>query len=216
MIRSTAKETLFQRVLWNIVWTIFVRPFPRCLASNWEIFLLKLFGAHIEKGCVIYSSAKIMLPKNLNMEENAHIADHVYIQNSAPFYMKKNSEISQYCYICDGSHELDNPDEGFDKSIVIGERSWIGADCFVALGVKIGRGCIVGARSVVRLSTPPYSLIMGNPAKVVGFVRDVDDIIKYEVETYPESERIKREILDKNYKKYFFNKISDIKKFVSL
>lgn len=215
MIRSTSKNTLVQRVLWSVVWTILVRPFPRCMASNWEIFLLKIFGAHIEKGCVIYSSAKIMLPKNLYMEENSHIADHVYIQNSAPFYMKKNSEISQYCYVCDGSHELDNPDEGFDRSIVIGERCWIGADCYIALGVKTGRGSIVGARSVLRLNTPPYSLTMGNPAKIVGFVRDVDDTINYETQTYPESERLSRDVLEKNYKKYFLKRVKEIQKFVS-
>lgn len=216
MIRSSAKETLIQRLLWNVIWTLLVRPFPRSLASKWEIFLLKLFGANIAEGCTIYSSAKIMLPKHLNMEENCVIADHVYIQNSAPFYMKKGSEVSQYSYVCDGSHVIDNPEEGFDRSIILGERCWIGADSFIAFGVTIGRGCIIGACSVVRQSTPPYSVVMGNPAKVISFAREVDDILEYEKDNYAESERISEEVLKRNYQKYFVKKIKDIKQFVSL
>ena len=55
--------------------------------------------------------------------------------------------------------------------IVIKDKVWIGMDVLVLKGVTIGEGCVVAARSVVTRSTPPYSLVAGNPARVVKSLR---------------------------------------------
>ncbi len=52
--------------------------------------------------------------------------------------------------------------------IVVGEDCWIGANCVLLDGAMLGRGCVVGAGSVVRGSWPAYSVLVGNPARVVG------------------------------------------------
>lgn len=68
--------------------------------------------------------------------------------------------------------------EGTTKGeIVIGDDVWIGLDSLICSGAKIPQGCIVGARSVVRGSFEPYSIIMGNPATCVK-KRFSSDIIK--------------------------------------
>lgn len=53
------------------------------------------------------------------------------------------------------------------RSIVIGHDSWLGANCIVMPGVSIGECCIVGAGSVVTHDIPPYSIVVGNPARVI-------------------------------------------------
>ena len=53
------------------------------------------------------------------------------------------------------------------RSIVIGHDSWLGANCIVMPGVTIGECCIVGAGSVVTHDVPPYSIVVGNPARIV-------------------------------------------------
>lgn len=53
------------------------------------------------------------------------------------------------------------------RSIVIGHDSWLGANCIVMPGVSIGECCIVGAGSVVTHDVPPYSIVVGNPARVI-------------------------------------------------
>jgi acetyltransferase-like isoleucine patch superfamily enzyme len=53
--------------------------------------------------------------------------------------------------------------------VTIGSDVWIGAGCKILGGVTIGDGCVVGAGSVVTKSLPPYSISVGNPAKVVKY-----------------------------------------------
>ena len=51
--------------------------------------------------------------------------------------------------------------------IVIEDKVWIGMDALILKGVTIGEGSVVAARSVVTKDVPPYSLVAGNPARVV-------------------------------------------------
>lgn len=51
--------------------------------------------------------------------------------------------------------------------IVIEDKVWIGMDVLVLNGVTIGEGSVVAARSVVTRDVPPYSLVAGNPARVI-------------------------------------------------
>jgi len=51
--------------------------------------------------------------------------------------------------------------------IVIGNDVWLGYDCLIKNGVTIGNGAIVATRAVVVKDVPAYSIVAGNPAKVV-------------------------------------------------
>ncbi len=50
---------------------------------------------------------------------------------------------------------------------VIGNDVWIGYDCLIMPGVKIGNGAIISSRSVVVTDVPPYAVVGGNPAKAI-------------------------------------------------
>jgi virginiamycin A acetyltransferase len=50
---------------------------------------------------------------------------------------------------------------------LIGPDVWIGAEAWILPGVTIGAGAIVGARAVVNRDVPPYSVVVGNPARIV-------------------------------------------------
>jgi acetyltransferase-like isoleucine patch superfamily enzyme len=50
-------------------------------------------------------------------------------------------------------------------------RSWIGYGAVIGKGVTVGEGCIVGAGSVVTKSVPPWTIVAGNPARVIRELR---------------------------------------------
>ena len=111
--------------------------------------------------------------------------------------------------------ELDiNKDE--DRDIVVEEDVWIGARVTLLRGVTIGRGCIIGAGSVVRGSVPAYAIVTGNPAKVIGFRFNPKEILEHELILYKEEDRLSSDLIQNNYKKYFLERIKEIKDFVKL
>lgn len=54
-----------------------------------------------------------------------------------------------------------------NTEIVIEDDCWLGINVVVLAGVTIGKGCVIGANSVVRESLPPYSIAVGAPARIV-------------------------------------------------
>jgi acetyltransferase-like isoleucine patch superfamily enzyme len=55
-----------------------------------------------------------------------------------------------------------------ETSIVLGEGSWVGARAVLLRGARVGPGAIIGAATVVDFDVPPYAIVAGNPARVVG------------------------------------------------
>jgi len=51
--------------------------------------------------------------------------------------------------------------------IVIEDNVWVGFDAVILPGVKLGQGCIVGSKSIVSDNIPAYSVVAGNPAKII-------------------------------------------------
>ena len=82
------------------------------------------------------------------------------------------------CLITDSDlHPVDPEDRragyaGASCPIVIEDDVFVGARAIILKGVTIGKGSVVGAGAVVAKSAPPYSVVVGNPAKVVGDSRD--------------------------------------------
>ncbi|MBI5849141.1 MAG: hypothetical protein HZB31_14550 [Nitrospirae bacterium] len=63
-----------------------------------------------------------------------------------------------------------SPDSANPLPIVIEEDVWVGANCVILAGAKVGKGSIVAAGAVVTNGEiPPYSIVGGVPAKIIGF-----------------------------------------------
>ena len=60
-----------------------------------------------------------------------------------------------------------NWDHVVSKPVLIGDKCWLGLNVIVLKGVQIGDGAVVAAGSVVTRNVPPWTLVAGNPAKVI-------------------------------------------------
>ncbi|MEJ7678563.1 MAG: hypothetical protein WKG06_12030 [Segetibacter sp.] len=60
------------------------------------------------------------------------------------------------------------------KPVLIEENVWVGFEAIILPGVKIGRGAIIGCKTVIAEDVPPYAVVVGNPGKIVKFIEPTD------------------------------------------
>lgn len=56
---------------------------------------------------------------------------------------------------------------GEARPVRIGRNVWIGFEAVILPGVTVGEGAVIGARSVVAENVPPFTIVAGNPGRVV-------------------------------------------------
>lgn len=156
------------RFAWSFVYTLLIRPSPR-FAHRYRNLVYRLMGAKLAPTARIYPSARVWLPSNLIMAEHACVGDLTDIYNVAPITIGARSTVSHYSFLCAASHDFEDPTQPLTVApITLGENVWLAADVFVAPGVTIADGVVVGARSSVFSSDlPAWHLCAGSPARPV-------------------------------------------------
>ena len=153
--------------LWWVVEALLFRPSPQFL-YGWRRWLLRSFGAKIGKGVIIRPTVRTQFPWKVSIGDFAWLGDDVVLYSLGPIQIGEHAVISQKSYLCTGSHDpqvLDFPI--FSQPIIIEPECWIATDVYVAPGVTIGRGTLVGARSSVFKNLPAGKVCMGTPARVI-------------------------------------------------
>ncbi len=131
--------------------------------------------SHIQSGSIVGTNCSI--GQNVNIGNNVKIGNYVKIQNNVSVY--EGVELEDYVF-CGPSMVFTNikiprsefPQRGskyYDKTIVKKSAS-IGANATILCGVIIGEYALIGSGAVVTKDVPPYSIVVGNPARVVGKV----------------------------------------------
>lgn len=118
----------------------------------------------IQKGVTVGKNCKISSHSFLC--EGVHIEDHVFIGHNVTFINDRFPRATN----ADGSLQTES-DWHVDETRVKQGAS-IGSSVTILCGVTIGEHAIVGAGSVVLKDVPPYSIVAGNPAKVIRRVTD--------------------------------------------
>lgn len=130
--------------------------------------LLRAFGAKIHPTANIYSSARIYYPANLVMDEYSCLASEVDCYNVAPIVVGANTTVSQGAYLCTASHDITDPlNPLITAPIILQDQAWVGAKAYIGMGVTIGQGAVVGATASVYKDVEPWTIVGGNPAKVL-------------------------------------------------
>ena len=157
----------WKEALWHAVkCLVFQNPIP--IPSRIRVALLRAFGARVGRGVVIRSNVNIKFPWRLEIGDHVWLGEEVAILSLAPVKIGSNVCISQRAHLCTGSH--DHRSDTFDlivRPIEVGSGVWVAAQAFIAPGVKLGDGSVVGAGSVVLKDVPPGCVVRGNPASVI-------------------------------------------------
>lgn len=149
---------------------------------GWRRWLLKLFGAKIGRGVLIRPSVKVTYPWKVRIGDSAWIGDNVVLYSLGEIEIGDNAVVSQRSYLCSASHDYTQTDFPiYDQKICIGAQAWLATDVFVAPGVSIGAGAVVGARSSVFHDLPAMTVCIGTPAKFIKTRNFKDDLINYDL-----------------------------------
>jgi putative colanic acid biosynthesis acetyltransferase WcaF len=165
---ALSRKNQMARFLWSVVWLLGARWLPRSLGNGWKLFLLRLFGAKVHKKAVVYSSVRVYMPWNLEMDAYACLAPEVDCYNAAKIKIGAHTTVSQKSYLCAASHDISKSHNPLITApIVIEDQVWIGAAVFIGMGVTIGQGAVVGATASVYKDVVPWTIVGGNPAKYI-------------------------------------------------
>ncbi|MDP0498073.1 MAG: putative colanic acid biosynthesis acetyltransferase [Verrucomicrobiota bacterium JB024] len=155
------------RALWGVAWTLLFRPSPRpCF--GWRRWLVKCFGGKIAPDAVIYPSARIYAPWNLEMGPRSCLGDFVDCYCVDKIRLGADAIVSQYAFLCTAGHDIDSPARTLTTGpITLKPGAWVFARAFIGPGVTIHRGAVVAACSVVVKDVASMTVIAGNPARVI-------------------------------------------------
>lgn len=157
------------RIAWNVVWCLLFRITPRGnLFRVWRILLLKLFGAKVNWSSNVLPSCRIWAPWHLTMGAYSCLSADVDCYAVAPVVLGDNATVSQGVKLCTAGHDISSRTMDLTyKPITIGANSWVAGWSIILPGVTIGEGAVVAAGSVVTKDVEPWTVVGGNPARVL-------------------------------------------------
>lgn len=134
-----------------------------------------IIGCQIDNSDVIYATTGKVV-SNLQIGRFSSVADGVY------FLVGRNKNIHM---VSTGTSELFlkrnqiNRNSHHEKGdVLIGNDVWIGTNAFIMSGIRIHDGAVIAANSHVINDVPPYAIVGGNPARIIGYRFDEDTIHK--------------------------------------
>lgn len=142
------------------------------VASKIRLFLCRRIFEHCGKNVNIEKDASFGLGFHIRIGDNSGLGVNCFVPDGS--IIGDNVMMGPNCYIHQRNHAFERTDipmiqQGYKdkKPVVIEDDVWIGRDVTIMVGRHIAQGTIVAANSVVTKDFPPYSIIGGNPAKLI-------------------------------------------------
>jgi len=139
------------------------------------------------QGVRIDPDVRINMPSRVVLKDRVMILRGCNFNTIGGLYVGENSGFGMNCTLWTWQHRYLNSecipyDANADlKPVIIRDFVWIGAHVQIVAGIEIGEGAIVGMGSVVTKSVPPFAIVMGNPATIIGY-RDKEHFLKCKAE----------------------------------
>jgi acetyltransferase-like isoleucine patch superfamily enzyme len=139
----------------------------------------------IENGALFCKGSKFEAPELIVVGKEVIFGEKITVaaNDSNGIYIGNQVAIAQGTYIRSANHNFDSLDlpikqQGHNSakieynnsiySIVIEDDVWIAANAIILSGAFIGKGSIIGAGAVISNKIPEFSIVVGNPGRVVG------------------------------------------------
>jgi UDP-2-acetamido-3-amino-2,3-dideoxy-glucuronate N-acetyltransferase len=140
--------------------------------------------SHIQSGAKIGENC--VLGQNVNVGNNVTIGNYVKIQNNVSVYEGVTLEDYVFCgpsmvftNILDPRSKYPQVGSKYYIKTLVKEGASLGANCTIVCGTTIGKYAFVGAGSVVTKDVPDYAVVVGNPARKVGWMSEAGQKLQF-------------------------------------
>lgn len=147
--------SLFNMRRWRIFWLKCGCLFSKCFGEiSWKASLARL--------------SRIDHPWNISIGEFATVCDGAWLYALNEIAIGRWAIVGEDVKLLTGTHDIDSSNYHLVTAPVrVGNMAWIATGAIVLPGVSIGDGAVVGAGAVVTKDVAPWTVVAGNPAKVI-------------------------------------------------
>jgi acetyltransferase-like isoleucine patch superfamily enzyme len=142
-------------------------------------FYRKVMKFNIGSGSSILLNCSFDCTKSFNIGKNSVVNGNCRIDTRGGIVIGDNVSISSDVIILTGDHDINSMDfSGSTRPVIIEDYVWIGTRAMILPGVKIGKGAVVAAGSIVTKNIAPYEVVAGIPAK---YIKTRNDNLDYSI-----------------------------------
>ena len=173
--KKLTKKEVFQKIknrLFNIflefeVFLLHLVGLVPC--HHFRRFFYRVAGIKIGKGSTIHMGARFYDPRNISIGEDSIIGEGVVLDGRDKLNIGNHVDIASEVMIYNSEHDIDDPNFlAKNAPVLIEDYVFIGPRAIILPGVKIGKGAVVAAGAVVTKDVPPFAIVGGVPAKIIG------------------------------------------------
>lgn len=130
---------------------------------------IKIGDFVVLQGTTLIANESIIIKDHCMFSWGSIITDSWVINDIAPVSVRRKM-LTELCDSGKRHLEFISP-----QPVLIEENVWVGFKAVILPGVTLGRGCVVGSNSVVSENVPPYAVVVGNPARILKYLKEDDD-----------------------------------------
>jgi putative colanic acid biosynthesis acetyltransferase WcaF len=129
---------------------------------------LRACGMKIGKHVALLRGTLVIRPEQITIGDHCIIGFNCFLGGEGKLEIGRNVNISSYCCLLGGYHDMDDPTfRSVMNPVIIEDYVWLATRVTIAGSVRIGRGAVVVAGAVVTRDVPPYHVVGGVPARKI-------------------------------------------------
>lgn len=163
------KEVNFMKKIYQFLFMYIIKYTPECMRDIRSFFIRKYIctcGKNVSIGRCCFIHKNTFIGENSGIGYKCHINNGVQIGDNVLMGLEVLTYTQNHIF-----KDINIPirKQGMSEisKIVIEDDVWIGARVCILPGVRIGRGSVIGAYSVIAKDIPPFSVVVGNPGKII-------------------------------------------------
>lgn len=172
-------KNTFKKIIFKILYIIqFDKLIDFVLLARTRVRLMRYKKKGVNINFVPQGGYEIMIAgdlSNFEIHPSSHLKSDTFIETTGGVKIGKYFHVGRGLTIFTSNHNYKSEksipydEDDIIKSVEIGDFVWIGANVSIVPGVKIEEGAVVGMGSVVTRDVPAGAIVVGNPAKIIGY-----------------------------------------------